>query len=524
MAKVGWYWVGVAALALACSDDDKDPETEVEQIQPGQTALQKLVIGLGGQKDLDALAGLEIKGNGTRHIPHEGEHPTDAPAEASKLDRTVSIDLSADFLRVDTTRTVEILFPGTSTYTDVVREKLGTSTEPFFGSPLGALGSDKAAAIRRQETLLTPQLLWKSLTPASLTTAPDIVVDGVNQHRLVDSSGPAPLTLFVNSLTGQLTKLETQEHDFYMRDVPLEVDFSDWAPAGEIAFPHKLRLVRDGLTLFEETVSSVTANPTFEATEFDFPGGATPSFDAALYARGELSHQWYYLLDSIGLPFSGVDVAITSRDVATGVLQLLGGSHHSFLVEQQNGIVLVDAPLHEDRGHALSAFIAGRFPGKPITHIVASHFHEDHVSGIRQVLGENPSAQLVVHESVQAAWREILGKPSKLHPDALAERPRDVSIVTVPNAGQLVLADPAHTLTLYPLASEHAADLLFAHEQSSNTVFVVDVYSPGNSTQLNADDFAASLVAHAIPTANLKIVGGHGGEIHDFAQLQAQLP
>jgi len=268
----------------------------------------------------------------------------------------------------------------------------------------------------------------------------------------------------------------------------------------------------------------VTVDPAFDATEFDFPGGVTPSFDASLYARGVLSHQWYYLLDSLGLPFTGVDTAITPRELATGVVQLLGGSHHSFLVEQQNGIVLVDAPLHQDRGHALSDFIASRFPGKPITHIVASHFHEDHVSGIRQVLGENPSAQLVVHESSLGTWREILGKPSTLHPDALTEKPREVSIVTVPDAGNLVLADAAHTLTLYPLASEHAADLLFAHEQSTNTVFVVDVYSPGNPTQLNADDFAASLVTHAIPTENLKIVGGHGGEVHDFSQLQANLP
>src|SRR4029078_4673144 len=120
--------------------------------QPGQTPVQKLEIGLGGQQDLAALTGLEIKGSGARHIPHEGQHPSDPPAEANKFDRTVSIDLSADSLRVDTNRAVEILFPGMSSYTDVVRGNLGGSSEPFFGSPLGALSSDKAAAIKRQET------------------------------------------------------------------------------------------------------------------------------------------------------------------------------------------------------------------------------------------------------------------------------------------------------------------------------------------------------------------------------------
>lgn len=515
---------GLVLLAPSCKDDESEGETDVEQIQPAQSAQQKLVIGLGGKKDLEELAGLAIQGSGTRHIPHEGEHPTDPPAQSNHFDRTVSVDFPDDSLRVDTNRTVEILFPSMASYTDVVRGQLGASTEPFFGTPLGALSSDKAAAIRRQETLLAPQLLWKSLTPANLKTEADVDLDGVRHHQLVDSSGPAPLTLFVNTKTGELTKLQTMEHDFYMRDVALEVYFSDWAPAGKINFPRKLKLVRDGLTLFEENVSDVQVNPTFEADTFEFPGGAMPTLDQSLFDRGELSHQWYFLLDSLGLPFSGVDVAINPRVIEPGVVQLQGGSHHSFVVEQANGLVLVDAPLHQDRGHALSDYLAKTFPGKPLTHVVASHFHEDHVSGIRQVLAENPSAQLVVHESSVTAWREVLARPSKLHPDALATTPRDVSIVTVPDNDKLTLADATHPLTLYPLASEHAADLLFAHEESSNTVFVVDVYSPGNATQLNADDFAASLLTHAIPTANLHIVGGHGGEMHDFSQLQASLP
>ncbi|MEO8181756.1 MAG: hypothetical protein ABI895_23230 [Deltaproteobacteria bacterium] len=54
MAKLG-QWTGIALLALACGDEDKDPETGVEQIKPGQSAQDKLVIGLGGQRDLDAL-------------------------------------------------------------------------------------------------------------------------------------------------------------------------------------------------------------------------------------------------------------------------------------------------------------------------------------------------------------------------------------------------------------------------------------------------------------------------------------
>ena len=502
-------------LAFGCDEEE-------EETPP--SAFDQLVEGLGGRADLDALTGLRIAGSGARNIPHEGLLPTDAPIQSNTFERAVLLDLAGDSLRVETERTVEFLFPGMSSYYDVVRGNLGASTEPFGGAPLGALGSDKTAAIRRQETLLAPQLLLQGLTEASFTTEPDVQLDGVAHHRLVLAEGPAPLTLFVNATTGKLSKLETQELDFYMRDVKLEVFFSEWAAAGNIEFPRELRVVRDGNTLFTEDVSEVEVNPAFAAGTFDFPGGVTPVFDQALFDRGELSHQWYYLLDSVGLPFSGIDTMITPKELAPGVLQLLGGSHHSFLVEQANGIVLVDAPLYEDRGKALSQYIATTFPGKPITHIVASHFHEDHVSGIREVLGDNPSAKLVVHESTEATWRTILAAPSTLRPDALALTPREVTIVTVPDASELTLPDATHPLTLYPVDTDHAADLLLAHESSSNTVFVVDIYSPGFPTQLNPDDFAAALLARAIPTADLKIVGGHGGETHDYADVLASLP
>jgi hypothetical protein len=190
------------------------------------------------------------------------------------------------------------------------------------------------------------------------------------------------------------------------------------AGRGDIVFPRKLRLARGGHTLLDENVTSVEVNGSFDADTFVFPNGAMPVFDQERFDRGELTHQWYYLLDSIGLPFNGIDTAITPRVLAEGVLQLNGGSHHSFLVEQAAGVVLVDAPFYEDRGRALSQYIASNFPGKPITHVVASHFHEDHTAGIREVLGSNPTAQLVVHESVRDTWRTILAAPSTLRPDA----------------------------------------------------------------------------------------------------------
>jgi glyoxylase-like metal-dependent hydrolase (beta-lactamase superfamily II) len=331
------------------------------------------------------------------------------------------------------------------------------------------------------------------------------------------------VTFFINADTGELTKLATLELDFYRRDVALEIFYGNWTTTDDLPFPRSVRVARAGHTLFSEEIDAVTVNPAFEAATFDFPADVAPRFDAELYERGELSHQWYYLLDSIGLPFSGVDVQITPTEIGSPrVLQLAGASHHSFVVEQEDGLVLVDAPLHDDRGGALVEFLDTFYPGVAIKDVVVSHFHEDHVSGIREVLGRT-GANLIVHASTEAFWRELLAAPSTLKPDALAQNPREVSIETVPEGGELEIADAANPVVLYHLATAHAADMLLTYQPTSNSVFVVDIYSPGNPTQLGADDLDAALTEHAIPTEGLTIVGGHGGT-SDYAALQAQLP
>jgi len=510
--------MGLLALAAACGDEDKDPD------QPGdESAKDQLIAALGGQEALDAIEGLRVEGDGSRFIPNEGRTPDDQAIEANTFERTLSVNFDDDALRVDTSRDVEFLLPASQEYSDIVRGNLGASTQPFGGAPLGALNSDKTASIRRQELLLTPQLLVRALEGATITEMDDAPLDGVNQRRIGVSTDPdvPSLLLHINAETGTLTKLETSELDFYQRDSALEIFYEDWQDAGTTAFPRSLRVVRGGHTLFTEDVTNVEVNPTFAADTFEFPAGVTPAFNADLYARGQLSSQWYYLLDAIGLPFSGIDTSINPLEVGPGVFQLVGGSHHSFLVEQGEGLVLVDAPFYEERGAALVDFAEAEFPGKPIRYIVASHFHEDHVSGVREVLGLT-DATLVVQASVEDFWRTLLDAPSDLKPDALATTPRDVEILTVPDGGEVVLEDATLPVNLYHLATAHADDMILTHEPASNSIFVVDIYSPGFLYPAPAD-LNASIAEHAIPTADLKIVGGHGGEIHDYADLQANL-
>lgn len=492
----------------------------LDQLPP----VQKLISALGGAQALVDLQGLRVASSGRRYLPHEGVRPEDPAILANEFVRTVSFDFAGGALRVDTEREVQFLFPGPQSYTDIVRGNLGVSSEPFFGTPLGNLSSDKVAAIQVQEMLLHPHVLLKRVGTEAIQQGPDVELDGVPHHRLqLEISGERPLLLYVDTATGQLSRLETLEHDFYRRDVMVRIDYSGWqtTEAG-VGYPTSVRLSRAGQMLLESEISGFDVNPAFAPETFEFPPASMPMFDEALFARGTQSHQWYFLLDSIGLPFAGVDRLVNAVEVAPGVHQLQGGSHHSFLVEQAEGLVLVDAPLYEDRSRALLSFIEGEFPDKPITHVVASHFHEDHAAGIREVLGATDAA-LVVHESTEEFWTGLLAAESDISPDALALSPRQVEILTVPDDESLTLEDAEHPVALYDMNSQHANDLLLTRDVTSNTVFVVDIYSPGNGEPFEPQTLDSTIVDNEIPTDDIKIVGGHGAEVHDYADLQGFL-
>jgi glyoxylase-like metal-dependent hydrolase (beta-lactamase superfamily II) len=518
--------VSIGTVLPGCGSDDKDNNAETAQgdlaALPGRV---ELVRALGGEDFVANLSGARFSQSGSRYLPHEGVRPSDDPVLANTFTRTVAVDVANDFMRLETNREVRFLFPAMESFTEIVRGNLGTSTQAIFGNVLRVLPSDKLAAIRMHEMLLSPHLLFKFFDQTGFTSS-SVTVDGAPFFQLTVKDSQPPINLFVNATTGELTRLETLQHDFYRRDVTLQVYYSGWqSTASGVSYPTNVRLIRDSQFLLDLNVSNFEPNPTFAAGTFDFPADSSPEYDPALYARGSMSPEWYYLLDSIGLPFSGIDTAIVPVAVpmGAGVWQLQGGTHHSFVVEQADGLVLVDAPLYQDRGKALFDYLAQTFPGKAVRYVVASHFHEDHVSGIREVLGSS-QASLVVQAASRDFWQSVLTAPSTLMPDALARAPRTVEILTVPDGASRRLDDAQHPVTLYHMATQHAADMLLTHEGSTNTAFVVDIYSPGNMNQIDAVALNNAIVANSVPTANLKIVGGHGTAIDSYATLQTFLP
>ena len=477
--------------------------------------LDKALVGIGGRERLASLRSVRQSVRTVRSFSGESYDPHDPPQIASEGTATILEDLANDNLRIDTNRTVLAFgFGAKQTYRQVLRKELGflDGVESAFGAPGGAMGSDRLAALKKEQLLLNPHRILRDALarPGAVKAGAQALVDGVVHETLEIEGATSPMTLFVHPATGHLAKARTRESDPLHRDVTIEARYVDWTtPAGTIAFPRKVFLSIDGEIVHEETRDTFEPDAPTKVDDFSFPGGASPVYSAADAARGESRHQFHQVFGSIGIPLDGLQTTVTSTTVAPGVFHLTGGSHHSLLVEQGSGLVLVETPLYEERSEAILKFLADTFPSKKLTHVVVSHFHKDHSAGLRSFVPTG--ATIVVGESSLELYREIFAAPSKIRPDALEKSPRKATFVGVPTGGTFTIADATRPVGVHHVRTAHARDMVMVHARNEQIVFAADIYSPGLPPfQPGPSELLRSIQDdHKLAVAT--VVGAHGG-------------
>ena len=487
------------------------------QLQTVSTPLEKAVMGVGGEEALQSLMSLSIESGGIRWLHDEGftvgGHDMIGP-----YGMTTNYDVAGDNLRVD-----NVFGSGDSAreLSEIIVGDVGIldGRNSNFGPPaVSPMLSDRWAAIRKHQRLLNPHLILLDVwaNPDMASDGGEVLHEGSVYHLLVVEDEVAPITLYINAGTGRVAKLTTAESDALRRDVPLEVFYYSWQPVGEnLFFPAELYVAYDGDIVHKEIRTAIGINAELSGDLFVIPDDVTLEFNEALAARGATLHQYLQTFAARGFPRDGQQTNVQATELAPGVYHLTGGSHHSLAVEQENGVIIVEAPLDEVRSQAVMDWVAENIPDKAITHAVSSHHHVDHSAGLRQYVAMGTTA--VMHESAEAYFADIFLSDSAIVPDTLEENPVAATIATVPADGVFTVEDGLNTLEVYPIANGHAQDMVITHIPEAGVVFVVDLYNP-NPAAGNLPP-GGQLLGDRIAELGLTvstIAGGHGGTI-DFA-------
>ncbi len=114
---------------------------------------------------------------------------------------------------------------------------------------------------------------------------------------------------------------------------------------------------------------------------------------------------------------------VITDKLAEGAWHLKGSSHNSVVVEFNEYVVVVEAPLDEQRNLAVIDEVARLVPNKPIRFLVNTHQHHDHIGGLRTYM--HIGATIITHWSNYNFYvSDVLNyTPRTLEPDMLALSP-----------------------------------------------------------------------------------------------------
>jgi len=512
---------GVDGTTGADGEDGKDAT-----VDPALAPLDKAYVGVGGKEALAALKSVSIAASGTNWIVGEGYEPEDV-GKFSSYTSTVKHDLANDGLRVDYQREVTFFgFPVPLSYQEIIKGNLGVTSGSvsILGGQPGPMPSDRWASSEKTHRLMNPQLILKDVADGALTATDGgpAVLDGALHHLVVVEDSVHPITLWVSAQTGKISKLATVENDPVLRDVSLEAFYEGWQPSSEgVSHPTAVYLARDEIILRQESRSAFTTNETIAATEFDFPVGSAPELNDALAKHGAASSQVNQMFAAVGIPLDGLQTFVQPSLVAPGVWQLLGGSHNTLVVEQASGLAVVDAPLYNERTDAILAWAKIQFPAKPVKWVTLTHFHDDHMGGLRAFAAEGVT--IVVGADSEDYVQRSLTAPSTIVPDKLSMTAAKYNIVTIAKGQSFTIADALRPVSAHAFDSVHAADMLMVYVPAAKLVWATDIYSafvppPAPSQNFLAQQLHTAIVQSAL---DVQIVAtGHGNGTNTFAQFQ----
>ena len=482
--------------------------------------LADMVEFLGGEQALSDLSSFRITATGTRSIAGEGQSAGDPALQTGTFESLLSYDLGADAARIDYERIVELLGGVPLSYAEIYNGELGYVAGDdaiLVPGPTDApMQSSRWASGRLQMAYFNPHLLVRELLAGERTAqVSEASVEGCDS--IIERSDPiSPINLCVLE-GGELAGLSTLTNDFLLRDVELQVLYSDWSGEG-VPFPQQVEMSVDA-QVYQSESRSVEVDVELDAAIFELPEGGM--FDMQIADFGAISHQFFQSFSAIGLPLDFPMLNLTPTELAPGVFHISGGSHHSMVVEQDGGVVVIEAPNYPERADAILAWVAEQFPNKSVTHVIATHHHEDHTAGLRSFVAAG--ATVVLHEGSQDYFAErVFAAPSTLAPDALSSANLEPIFAAVGVDG-LILDDASNPISLGQLANGHCTDMLLIHvDAGGGIVFNSDLYNPGNGGSALSPVGAQELLdaIEAGPDTAL-IAGGHGGvaplsELQDF--------
>ena len=449
MSRASMVFLVAALLPAAAHTATAQPANASERaFAPARQALDGAIAAHGGLEALRAIKDVQRTGSGTAYNQGQSLRPgTPYTTRAVTLKTVTDLAKGRSVTEQITTPAGGIRTPSSS----VLRGEDGFTVAMLTNvmspmSPAAVAGGK--TALRRDPVALLLTAAGRAETLRDLGEA----TFEKRRHRVItfaDSDG-SQIALYLDAQTHRVAKLETLADNAVLGDTVTEVVLSDYRAVNGVQLPYRV-VTRIGGDLIQELqFSEIKANTSPADALFDPPAGAV----AAKLIAGPGT--------------------VVATKLAEGVFFIEGSSHNSLAVVLADSILLVEAPLGEERSQAVLAKLAELAPGKPVKAVVATHYHYDHSGGLRAHIARG--ATIFTTAGNRAFLTKLATAPHVIKPDTLSRTPASPTIEVVAN--KKVLGDNAHPVELYEVGpGPHVDEMLVAYLPKDKILFVSDLFS-----------------------------------------------
>jgi len=424
--------------------------------------LQAALEAMGGEARLRALSSLRLHGIGHWNLLEQSERPT--PPWLVSYEQLEEVrDLRQRRLRQKTEGRGA---GGLDTWQAVTLVLADGVVAMERGGKLFPAGAAQRQDMEERLDFAPERVLLTALGAADLRSAPDTVLQDVPHHVVTFHHGRAAAKLFLNARTGLPTQVETVDAhpgDFFWSvwgDVRTRLSFQSWSlESGGLRYPRHWEWERNGNAYHSFTVTRLELEPTLTESDFVIPEDVRKGFATRSKMTAETA--------PLGRPDR------PAVELVPGVVHL-PGAWDVALVKQDDGLIIIEAPLSSGYSSRVLDEAQRRFPGVKVKAVVSTSDAWPHIGGLREYVARG--VPLHVLDLNRPLVERLLKSPRTLTPDALAKSPR--SAVIRPVGARTILGSGKNRLELVPVRTETGERMLFVWFPEHRLLYTSDLVQP----------------------------------------------
>jgi glyoxylase-like metal-dependent hydrolase (beta-lactamase superfamily II) len=486
-------------------------------------SVDLFISALGGREKVNAAAGLRVIAEGERHHPGWGFGP-ETPEKVSDFTYTLVEDSVASRYRI-AIKSHTYLVPTDLDYVEIANGSAGHLTGidfMFDPRPVDTpIPSWRVGTRQRHFDLTSPLRLARKLIATGADVSAELVHLSTGQVVTVlvlRETGRPPVRIYLDSASGLPVRAEVTEDHSPRGDALVEIRFDDYREVDGLVLPFGVDIDVDGTTVHRETRSEIAVLASIDADECALSHAPVRDGSAEQVAFSQFSTEWImtYVFAGVRFYFDLQTAPITAdpQEISEGVKIVLGPSHNMLVVEMPDSIATVEAPMYAQYSRVALAQVKAAFPGKLVQTVIATHFHYDHIGGIREFAAEG-NLTVIAGEPTVSFFEAVLKSPHTIGQDRLEVMPVTAQVHGV-TSSMILQTARAGRLEIYRITSDHSEDMVIVYLTGPKLVFESDLWNPTPTAPQRGAQRGrlASQLYDAITELGLDvrtIVGGHSG-------------